>query len=359
MVSKRMRRLRWTAALVPFLLVLFVMPRALSAQVVEGMIFDDVQKNPVAGVRVRLLDASLASVDSTATDKLGRFRLSAPADGTYTVAAEYPGYVTTLSSVIQLTSGAKQSLLLPLRRLERRVEITDTTAAVGETTAGLVGRIVEEETGRPVEGVEIRLEPGSRVALSGIRGFFWLDDVPPGRYHMTIQHIGYATLEKDLVVQGGKAYDIRVKMDPKAIPLEGLEVTVRSRAWFRKMRDVQFRMAGEHGGIFFTREDFKMRGYPRLSQMLRGLPGVKVREAPGGRGMVTFRGCTDLSRRVLPPTVWIDGLKIRDGGFDINMVASSEIDLVEIYRSTASVPAEFSGSDGRCGAIIIWTKRGR
>ena len=33
-----------------------------------------------------------------------------------------------------------------------------------------------------------------------------------------------------------------------------------------------------------------------------------------------------------------------------------EIAGIEVYRGAASLPAEFSGSDARCGAIVIWTK---
>ena len=37
-------------------------------------------------------------------------------------------------------------------------------------------------------------------------------------------------------------------------------------------------------------------------------------------------------------------------------VLPSEIAGIEVYRGAASLPAEFSGYDARCGAVVIWTK---
>ena len=34
----------------------------------------------------------------------------------------------------------------------------------------------------------------------------------------------------------------------------------------------------------------------------------------------------------------------------------SQIAGVEVYKGPATLPAEFGGSGGRCGAVVIWTK---
>ena len=34
----------------------------------------------------------------------------------------------------------------------------------------------------------------------------------------------------------------------------------------------------------------------------------------------------------------------------------SQIAGVEVYKGPATLPAEFAGSNARCGAIVIWTK---
>ena len=61
--------------------------------------------------------------------------------------------------------------------------------------------------------------------------------------------------------------------------------------------------------------------------------------------------------------VYVDGVRvIRDNASSNesidNFVHPSEIAGVEVYRSASEVPAEFGGSVGRCGAIVIWTGSG-
>ena len=33
-----------------------------------------------------------------------------------------------------------------------------------------------------------------------------------------------------------------------------------------------------------------------------------------------------------------------------------EVAGVEVYQGPAQLPAEFAGSDARCGAVVVWTK---
>lgn len=37
----------------------------------------------------------------------------------------------------------------------------------------------------------------------------------------------------------------------------------------------------------------------------------------------------------------------------------AELDLIEVYRSAAETPGQFSGSATACGVILFWTNRGR
>ena len=50
--------------------------------------------------------------------------------------------------------------------------------------------------------------------------------------------------------------------------------------------------------------------------------------------------------------VFLDGIPMR-GDPGVLMI---EVAGVEVYKGPASLPAEFTGSDSRCGAVVIWTK---
>ena len=58
-----------------------------------------------------------------------------------------------------------------------------------------------------------------------------------------------------------------------------------------------------------------------------------------------------------PTNIYLDNIKIEGGSESIDsLVLPIEVAGLEVYKGPASLPAEFSGSDSRCGAIVIWTK---
>jgi outer membrane cobalamin receptor len=145
-------------------------------------------------------------------------------------------------------------------------------------------------------------------------------------------------------------------MTPDAIPMEGIEVSVRSRTWYRQMDGLRVRMQTGLRGNFITADEIEARGYPPVEETIRSLPGVRIIKAGPFEYDVRFRACEQA------PVVFVDGIQVNqpeDGEplRELKMIHSMDIQAVEIYRGAASVPAEFAGPDAMCGALVIWTKR--
>ena len=343
-------------------------PHAASAQVLRGMVFDEMDGAPLSGATVRLLDESLTVRDSTVTDVLGRFRFRLAAEGVFSVAAEAPGFATAVSPPVEVAADQEYGpLMVGVQRLATALQIRerwkDEMEALGGAPtreepveeggveAAVLGRVVEHGTGNPIEGAAVRFEPGLLVTLTGPNGVFWFDKVPPGIYRIRVERIGFETLEKDFLAERGRAYDIRAELSTEPVEIEGLTVTAHGRTWYRNMQGFQYRMGNNSRGIYFTREDMERRGNPKVSQMLRGIPGIRVRERPGS-ATVIVRDCFGGS-----PSLWIDGVQVK-GPLNVNMVPGTDIEAIELYRGVGSVPPEFSTSDSVCGALVIWTRRG-
>jgi hypothetical protein len=61
------------------------------------------------------------------------------------------------------------------------------------TTAGrITGRVVNTDTGRPVERAEVRLVDLAVLALTDLDGRFFLQNVPPGVHTVAVRQIGYS-----------------------------------------------------------------------------------------------------------------------------------------------------------------------
>jgi hypothetical protein len=58
--------------------------------------------------------------------------------------------------------------------------------------------------------------------------------------------------------------------------------------------------------------------------------------------------------------ILVDGVRLPLSGDDSvdDVLSAGVVAAVEIYATAAELPAEYSGSDSRCGVVAIWTRRG-
>jgi carboxypeptidase family protein/TonB-dependent receptor-like protein len=331
-----------------------------SGQEVSGLASDESTGRPIPGARVVALTAEMNPVADAITSPLGAFALQLPSAGTFHISVVAEGFDSFLSDPLVFSTTGSFEVLVSLNPLSeeavssRQLEV----ASITEGSADLIGEIGDIETKRALEAISVEiLDMGVRT-LTNSKGYFSLPGVPPGIHVIEFTGLGMLAQQERILVEAGKAYQLTVRMSADAIPIEGITVRLRSRPLIRALAEVQFRMShNQHlGGIFLTREDLELRGGQPFSQILSTVPGVRVRSISPSEFLVRLgRGrCTN------QPGMWVDGSRVAFGmePLDLNMIPSFDIEIVEIYRSAASLPDEFGGSSGNCGAISIWTKRG-
>lgn len=225
--------------------------------------------------------------------------------------------------------------------------------------ARVFGLVTEHQTGRPVEGAEIRLGDEGAAAVSGSTGFFSMDDVEPGAYVLRVDHLGYGSQERAVRVGPGSTVRLEVALAAEAIELEGIEVSVESRGFSARMAGLHERM--ERGaGEFILRDEIEQRGNPPVTSLLDGRAGLDL-ELVGretGTYVPVFRRGRSLSG-TCQATVYVNGHRIRDQFIrldGIDFIPGIEIEAIEIYRGPAQLPGEFGGSHAQCGVVALWTR---
>jgi carboxypeptidase-like protein/TonB-dependent receptor-like protein len=217
----------------------------------------------------------------------------------------------------------------------------------------LFGSVIDREQVRPVSGAEVRIRDTDFFAITDENGFFRFESVPWGIYVLEVDHLGFARQEQPFRVHGSQAHKLEVQLSKEAIELEGLTVTVQSRRWFQDMGGMKRRMLAGFGH-FISPEKLELRGVTRLSDALREIPGVRVRPMGTSGSVVLVRGKTCV------PQVFVDGRLYRlDPYLGFNEPFGSDLYAIEVYTGPASVPGEFAYGSNTCGAVVVWTKRGR
>ena len=98
-------------------------------------------------------------------------------------------------------------------------------APLSGQTGRIVGRLVDQQTARPVASAQVFLEDQSVGGLSGIDGRYVLRDVPAGVHSVVVQMIGYASKTvTGIGVEADGVATLDVALEAAAVALEGITV---------------------------------------------------------------------------------------------------------------------------------------
>jgi protocatechuate 3,4-dioxygenase beta subunit len=246
---------------------------------VEGQVVDDTGR-ALAGAPVEIVAMPSDDLpEAISADKNGRFTLGPLPPGRYQIIARVPDHVQMESPELRLRPDVTPSIQLRLARAGRLtgrvldeknqpvagVSVSATTAA-GRASGSdeltvLLGTLplAAEAAGLPGQSLG---KPGKlRSATTDARGRFLIDEMPPGRVRVDINHPDRLPVRRepiqlgpggrqdlgDIVLQSGALLAGRV-LDETGRPIEGARVEARPTA-----KGPPVRMASDHDGNFALR----------------------------------------------------------------------------------------------------------
>jgi hypothetical protein len=80
----------------------------------------------------------------------------------------------------------------------------EASAAALPTSNGSVSGTVKDSSGAVLPGAQIVLQPGSTTAASNAQGDFWIQNVTPGTYTVTVSDVGFANSVSTIDVHAGE-----------------------------------------------------------------------------------------------------------------------------------------------------------
>lgn len=248
----------------------------------------------------------------------------------------------------------------------------------GEAQSVVQGRVLDDETGRPVVGAALELltAAGTPIAttMADGEGEFRFRGLGPGRYSLRVGRLGYQ--EARIELQTNDTLEIALRLSVAAVALEPLEVRTAMDASSASaaMEGFERRRSGALGGTFLTRDQIARHAGGSVIDLIRLVPGIKV------SGRIGYGAYIVSNRTGCPPAVYMDaapvfrpdgrsalggtgrprdGIITESGALDaLSLVHPLELEGIEIYTGPSQVPAVFGGSTAQCGVIALWTRRG-
>ena len=191
--------------------------------------------------------------------------------------------------------------------------------------ARILGVIVDATTEMPLAGAYVSVGGSDFGSLTTDNGWFALCGIEAGTHLVSVERLGYATLESRVEVAA--PWDrVALRMQPDPILLEGLEIVAD--------RFDRRRRAVETGVRSFEQEDLLRSGYWSAAEFVNLRAGVKVTAC--GPDTCVYRGGRS---GPVEPTVYLDEVRMIGGWSELEAIATSQLYMLEVYRGGIHIRA--------------------
>jgi len=263
--------------------------------------------------------------------------------------------------------------------------------------AELQGRVLAEGSRKPIANADVAVPRLGIRALSDSLGRYRLPNVPSGEHLVVTRATGFRPDSVVTTLDGDETLINDVVLGTSVNSLDEVRVVGKSAPVIRgPLAGYEDRKAAGIGH-FFTREALEREQNRRLSDILSGkVPGLAIRTGNGGRAWATTGrantnaacGLCRVSKSEIMDKhdmasgaplacymdVYLDGGIVYSSGsaklaaasamsgsvapplFNLNRLDPRHIEAIEIYTSTAQIPAQFIRTGSGCGVMVIWTR---
>ena len=230
-------------------------------------------------------------------------------------------------------------------------------AAVTGARGGRPGTLliaVRDPDGKPVPAAHADVDDMGAVADDS--GMVRLTHVPAGSRVATVRALGYepATLSFTLGPDSTRATP--VTLTRSKVTLLGTVRVDAKRTMLLDHTGFEFRRTAGFGQ-FVTPEDFEKRHAEHVSDVLKTIPGLRMKPLQNGIGYVPVSTRSPFGNSCVL-SVFIDRMRYQmtDGMSVDDIVNPTNVRGIEVYLGAAEVPMEFRNSQSVCGVIVIWTR---
>lgn len=211
----------------------------------------------------------------------------------------------------------------------------------------LSGIVRDDRTNRPMPGVSVRLLPTTRGTMTDQRGYFIVQDLPPGKYTIQLSSVGYRFKDEPVTVENRTDARREIRLQPTVVQLNQQTVTTLQRT---ETPD----FVRPEVTTVLTARDLRQRPPRTVPEALFGATGVFLQKTNHGGGSPFVRGLTGQQTLLL-----VDGIRLNNATFRsgpnqyLNTIDPQSVSQIEVVRSSGSVAY---GSDAIGGVVNVLTQ---
>jgi hypothetical protein len=229
--------------------------------------------------------------------------------------------------------------------------------------------VYDEQSGEPVEGVEVADVLNGNKSTTTKTGTVSLFFLPDGGGLVRVRKIGYATQTLTIAISPADTAPVTIVMS-RATQLPTVVVKDSAPKYLSQplRRFDERRALGI--GHFITDSVFRKHDNSTMANLLTSqLPGIMTTPGPGGASFIVSarRPCSGPAMRKCVQsdcyiTVYIDNVKTFDASIspasfrpDFSRISPMEYAAAEFYQG-AEIPPEYNSTGSGCGVLLLWTR---
>lgn len=186
---------------------------------IQGIVLEASTGTPLANCTVTLNQLGLSAI--TGSD--GTFRIVNIEGGTWAIQVSKANYTDCLSSITVVPGEEK---------------VIDLFLSAESITKGLIcGTIRDSESGKPLSGCNVEIQPSGASTTTESNGYYAFDNLEPGIYGLSVTRINYRdNILNNILIEGGETATVNLQMEkfdeaelqPEIGPLTVEEITSSS-----------------------------------------------------------------------------------------------------------------------------------
>ncbi len=218
----------------------------------------------------------------------------------------------------------------------------------GQEKGKLFGYILDSASGEPIEKACVYLEPTRMGAETRVDGAYYIPELPPGTYKLTVVMMGYESITvRTLQLNPGESRELNFSLKPTVLHYPEKIVVSATRG-----SSLTSEVAASVDVI--ERDLIELTHPQNLAEVLDNIQGVFIKDygGVGGNKTISLRGSS--AEHVL---VLLDGQRLNNaqsGQVDFSTLSMEGIEKIEVLRGGNSA---LYGADAIGGVINIITRK--
>jgi TonB-dependent receptor len=224
-----------------------------------------------------------------------------------------------------------------------------TLSAQAQSGKGAVTGRVTDSSGGALIGAQISVQPNGASVVSDAKGQFFINDLDPGTYTLSISYVGFETWTKSVNVTAGQTASIDGKLEVES---QNLKVLVTAERASGEAEEVNRERSADNVVQVLTADVIRSLPNANMADALGRLPSVTIERDEGEGKYVQVRGTEP---RLTNTT--IDGINVPSPESQVRQIKFDAIpaDIVESVEINKTLQANMDG-DGIGGSINLVTK---